>query len=219
MNFSNNKNSNLINTRKCFYLSIGMSCFLSACISNSPAPVEHTSILSSENAPVLSENQIYPPKNDSVNHDLNTSKAIFNNTYNSTNIDKDNHIKKHKTQTTFNGYICEDAPVYIGQSIGDGECVDLIKLCSNAPLTRYWKPGKHVFGSDVPPGTAIATFRRGKYPNKEGYHAAIYSHQDKNGIYAWDQWQGQTVHLRYIKAKQSHKNDGNNASKYRVIRK
>ena len=226
MNFLNKKISNLSNLsnnthRRSLFLSAGMSCFLSACTSNSLAPVEHTSILS-ENAPalsknelVLSENQISPT---SDNNDLNTSKAIFN-AFNSTNIDKDSHIKKLKALKNFNGYICEDAPVYIGQSIGDGECVDLIKLCSNAPLTRYWKPGKYVFGSDIPPGTAIATFRRGKYPNREGYHAAIYSHQDKNGIYAWDQWQGQAVHLRYIKAKQSHKNAGNNASKYRIIQK
>ncbi len=123
-----------------------------------------------------------------------------------------------RSYSTFNGYICEDAPVYIGKSIGDGECVDLIKLCSNAPLTRYWKPGDYVFGSDIPAGTAIATFRKGKYPNRSGYHAAIYSHQDNNGIYAWDQWRGQPVHLRYIKARQKHKDAGNDASRYRVIR-
>lgn len=165
-------------------LSISAACLVSACASNSVAPVESTD---------LSQKKKYP----------NDSSDIP-------------HISK-RTYKSFKGYICEDAPVYINQVIGNGECVDLVKLCSNAPITRLWKPGDKVFGNDVPTGAAIATFRNGKYPNKTGWHAAIYSHQDKNGIYAWDQWQGKPVHLRYIQAHQSHKTAGNNASKYRII--
>lgn len=175
---------------KGFLFSIGISCLISACASNSKAPVADSSIHTSESTHTHTDEK--KPSIETTSND--------------------------RIPTNFNGYICEDAPQYIGQSIGDGECVDLVKLCSHAPLTRFWKPGQKVFGNNIPAGTAIATFRRGKYPNKKGYHAAIYSHQDENGIYAWDQWHGQPVHLRFIKAKQSHKKAGNNASKYRVIR-
>ncbi len=176
----------------CYYiiLSCSISLFLTACTNNPPAPIESASSI------LEPSKKAQPPA-----HDAPTKNA---------NI--------LTTKSTFNGYICEGAAVFKGKSIGDGECVDFIKLCSNAPLTKFWKPGSLVFGKNIPEGAAIATFRKGKYPNRSGYHAAIYSHQDANGIYAWDQWQGQTVHLRYIKAHQSHKNPGNNASRYRVIK-
>ncbi len=183
--------SNRLSKNKYKPLSISVAMLLSACTSHAPAPIESTTIISSQQQSSQQHaGQYTQPNNPQVS----------------------------RSRSSFNGYICEDAPTYIGKSIGDGECVDLIKLCSNAPLTRYWKPGDYAFGQDLPAGTAIATFRKGKYPNKSGYHAAIYSHQDENGIYAWDQWQGQAVHLRYIRARQKNRDAGNDASRYRVIR-
>lgn len=39
------------------------------------------------------------------------------------------------------------------------------------------------------PGTAIATFVNGKYPNAaHGNHAALYVKQDMGGIWVADQW-------------------------------
>jgi hypothetical protein len=126
--------------------------------------------------------------------------------------------RQHKfNKLQFNGYICENAYQYKGAYLGNGECVDLVKLCSHAPHTRSWQKGSSVFGNNIPTGTAIATFRNGKYPNKSGHHAAIYSHQNNDGIFVWDQWRGQRVHLRFIKAHQPHKKAGNDASRYRII--
>ena len=119
--------------------------------------------------------------------------------------------------TIRNSYICHNPERYKNHSLGRGECVDLVQYCSNAPLTKFWKKGQSVFGKDIPKGTAIATFKNNKYPNKSGYHAAIFSHQDEKGIYVWDQWRGKAVHLRFIAANQHRKKPGNNASKYRVI--
>lgn len=114
-------------------------------------------------------------------------------------------------------FICEDITPYVDRQIGSGECVDLLSACANTPLTKNWRKGGKVMGKDIPTGTAIATFRRGRYPNKRGYHAAIYVSQTDEGIYVWDQWRGKPVHLRFIRARQSHKDPGNNASRYRVI--
>ena len=42
---------------------------------------------------------------------------------------------------------------------------------------------------DLSPGTAIATFENGRYPNRpHGNHAAFYLGQVANGIYVVDQW-------------------------------
>ena len=181
------------------FASFSLAFFLSACASHVPAPIENTVVIGN-----------HANKNRS-NPELNKA--------NRKNQKQHRHANSNRLHAAFDGYVCEDAPTYLGKSIGDGECVDLIKLCSNAPLTRYWKPGDYAFGKDIPAGTAIATFRKGKYPSRSGYHAAIYSHQDKNGIYAWDQWQGQPVHLRYIQANQRHKDAGNDASRYRIIKR
>jgi len=78
-------------------------------------------------------------------------------------------------------YVCRNISPYKGKVIGSGECVDLVKRCAGAPHTSQWKPGGKVVGQPLTPGTAIATFKRGKYPNKSGYHAAIYSHQTSEG--------------------------------------
>lgn len=119
--------------------------------------------------------------------------------------------------TTGNLFICEDITPFVNRQIGRGECVDLLSACANTPITRNWRKGAKVMGNDIPSGTAIATFKGSRYPNKRGYHAAIYVSQTHEGIYVWDQWRGKPVHLRLIRAHQSRKAPGNNASRYRVI--
>jgi len=124
---------------------------------------------------------------------------------------------------TGQSFICQNPEYFKSRSIGSGECVDFVKACSGAPHTRHWKPGEKVANNaQITKGTAIATFKRNKYPNKSGYHAAIYSHQTDDAIYVWDQWVGswnkrQKVHLRAI-AKNNSNKPSNNAFRYRVIR-
>ena len=99
-----------------------------------------------------------------------------------------------------------------GKVIGDGHCVAFVRTCSKAPETAKWKAGKKVRGADIAKGTAIATFKSGKYSSAEtGNHAAIYDGQDEKGIFVWDQWKGQPVHRRQIEfrgGKGSPSNDG-----------
>ena len=114
-------------------------------------------------------------------------------------------------------YICEDITQFVDKSIGNGECVDLLKACANTPNTPQWREGESVWGNSIPTGTAIATFEGSKYPNKTGYHAAIYVSQDEKGIYVWDQWRGKNVHLRLIRFDDVKKKPGNDAARYSVI--
>lgn len=114
--------------------------------------------------------------------------------------------------------ICNNAADYQGQVIGDGHCVSLIKQCANAPQTIDWKPGKKVLGQKLAPGSIIATFKNGKYPNKRGYHAAIYIDQTPQGIWVWDQWVGKPVHKRLIRFRKDKASASNTAQAYRVVR-
>ncbi|MBX2848103.1 MAG: BPSL0067 family protein [Acidiferrobacterales bacterium] len=116
-------------------------------------------------------------------------------------------------------YICTNAQAYQGQVIGDGHCVSFIKYCSGAPNTIDWHPGEKVWKNDIRPGTIIATFKNNRYPNKTGYHAAIYIEQDAQGIWVWDQWQGKAVHKRLIRWRQDNAADGNTAQSYRTVAK
>ncbi len=113
--------------------------------------------------------------------------------------------------------ICQSASNYSGQVVGDGHCVSLIKRCSGAPTTESWYPGEKVLDSSIPPGTVIATFDNGRYPNRTGHHAAIYIGQDDRGIWVWDQWVGKPVHKRLIRIRGDNANAGNTAQAYRVV--
>ena len=114
-------------------------------------------------------------------------------------------------------YVCEDISRFVDKQVGSGECVDLLKACANTPHTYQWQKGKTVWGNSIPTGTAIATFKQSKYPNKSGYHAAIYVSQNEKGLYVWDQWHGKNVHLRLIRFNNSKKEPGNDATRYSVI--
>lgn len=77
--------------------------------------------------------------------------------------------------------------------IGGGNCVDLIKQLvpglKGLP-TSTWRQGAHVLDTNtLRPGTAIATFENGRYPNHQhGNHAAIFVAYGGKAIYVMDQW-------------------------------
>lgn len=99
-------------------------------------------------------------------------------------------------------YIAGNPSQYAGIAVGSGQCVALVEQACGAPHTAQWKRGAPVRGNTaLLCGTAIATFDPdGTYGNHTDgrSHAAIYIAQDGAGLYVWDQWIGQPVHLRII---------------------
>ncbi len=97
--------------------------------------------------------------------------------------------------------------------------------------TAQWKQGQPVTrGANISPGTAIATFVKGSYPqgpltrprdHKGPYsdrHAAIYLGQTKEGIWVMDQDnKGKAIHTTLIPWDRPGKGDGNNGSSFSVI--
>lgn len=88
----------------------------------------------------------------------------------------------------------EHAAKYKGQYIGEGrlkgQCatgVQVVFIDAGKPLglTRTWKEGIKVKGNKIKPGTAIASFREGRYADD---HAAIFIRETEKGLEVWDQW-------------------------------
>lgn len=130
----------------------------------------------------------------------------------------------HKQNATLESYSkpkainhrCDNFEHYNGKVIGDGHCVSLIKHCTGIANTSLWRPGEKVVGNNIEPGTIIATFKKNRYANKSGFHAAIYVSQNENGVVVFDQWQGQPTHKRLIRF-ENKGIDSNNADSYHVI--
>lgn len=82
---------------------------------------------------------------------------------------------------------------------GRVHCVQLLKALMDAPLTDRWQEGRKLktSWSQVQPGTAIATFKAGKYPKQlkgsGNKHAAIFVRATESGIYVFDQFTGARV--------------------------
>lgn len=118
-------------------------------------------------------------------------------------------------------YIAQNPEKYLKSKrpIGSGQCVELVQQASNAPHTSAWREGDRVLGNtNIPIGTAIATFINGRYLNKpHGNHAAIYMGQDKNGIKVIDQWKGQIPHQRVIRTNNKGAIASNQAELFSVI--
>ncbi len=89
-------------------------------------------------------------------------------------------------------YIANTPSAYVGQSVGNGQCVAYTQKAANMPRTVAWRRGALVKGNmSIAPGTAIATFDgNGRYGNHTdgSSHAAIYLGQDASGIVVLDQW-------------------------------
>jgi hypothetical protein len=58
---------------------------------------------------------------------------------------------------------------------GSGECVALVQAVTSVGHTSTWRPGPRVVDlSYLNPGTVIANFIDGRFPNRHGYHAALF---------------------------------------------
>jgi hypothetical protein len=71
-----------------------------------------------------------------------------------------------------------------------GECaagVQYVFTKAGKPLgiTATWKEGKKVKGGNVKPGTAIVSFRNGRFRQD---HAAIFIKETEQGLLVWDQY-------------------------------
>lgn len=88
--------------------------------------------------------------------------------------------------------------------VGDGQCVALVKILAGAPATAHWRQGDQISdvikaGKNIAEGTVIATFEKGRYPNRaHGNHAAIFVRFVPNGIEIYDQWVGHPPSKRFI---------------------
>jgi hypothetical protein len=118
-----------------------------------------------------------------------------------------------------NTFTCPDPTPYAGQVIGDGQSASLVQECAGAAPPSQWTGGGGVQGADIPPGTAIATFDSSEsYPaTSPDSHAAIYQSQDQNGLWVWDQGNGQPVRRRYIRFLNGAGSPADDASAYSVI--
>ena len=68
--------------------------------------------------------------------------------------------------------------------VGTHQCVALIQHYTDAGPTSGWRQGEAVFGNQMMlKGTAIATFKNGRYPNqKHGNHAGISASSDQRHL-------------------------------------
>lgn len=99
-------------------------------------------------------------------------------------------------------YVSTTYRSYLGQSVGDGECVAYVKAAAGAPATSAWRRGARVRDADdLAAGTAIATFSSdGHYENVSGRsHAAIFVALEDDGIRVCDQWRNHPVAERVIR--------------------
>lgn len=113
---------------------------------------------------------------------------------------------------------------YWQQSVGDGQCVAYVKKAARCPATSLWSEGDNVrTASNIPLGTAIATFQNGTYGNyTDGRsHAAIFIRMASDGLVVHDQWKGtsgtQPVHQRTILFKAGQGEPRNDGDAYSII--
>lgn len=53
------------------------------------------------------------------------------------------------------------------EKLGDGNCVALVQALTKVGHTSAWRPGERVLDAmAIAPGTVIATFENGRYPNR-----------------------------------------------------
>jgi hypothetical protein len=124
---------------------------------------------------------------------------------------------------------------------GRGECVALPEIVTGVGHTSWWYPGSRVMDLDyLNEGTVIGNFvfsgRIGRFPNKHGYHAALFmgfaprsqATGERSGIIVMDQWIGRRdnrVLPRTIRAfsaaeaKQKRIKPSDNANEFYVVQK
>jgi hypothetical protein len=79
---------------------------------------------------------------------------------------------------------------YLGEGKLKGQCATGVQMVfglagKSLGLTSTWKEGVRVKGNNIAAGTAIASFRKGRYAND---HAAIFIRETGLGLEVWDQW-------------------------------
>lgn len=91
-------------------------------------------------------------------------------------------------------YVYQEVKKLEGQPhVDGGECVALVKALTpglKGLATVSWRQGKRVVDTtNLTPGTAIATFENGRYPNRPtGNHAAFFLGYAGRAIWIMDQW-------------------------------
>jgi hypothetical protein len=116
----------------------------------------------------------------------------------------------NERSTPSNPHVARDVDSLVrewsGKWHGDGECVALFKKAiPGLGATPTWKEGEKLKGLGDPPmapGTAIATFENGKYPNRStGNHAAIVIEpgvvDGKEGYWVFDQSRNRRAQRRF----------------------
>ncbi len=117
-----------------------------------------------------------------------------------------------------------------GADAGSKECVALVKHATpelQGIRASDWKEGEKIKGAGDPPlkpGTALATFKDGKYQNKStGNHAVVfdrYGEQDgKKGMYVLEQARRVPTRTKFIPFNAPNGKPIYQAEKYSVIRK
>lgn len=87
---------------------------------------------------------------------------------------------------------------------GNGQCVALVRALTGAPASSIWREGESIAdllerNANLVPGTAIATFFGGRYPNwHHGNHAAIFLGWTTDGMEVFHQWRGKAPHKRVL---------------------
>lgn len=117
-------------------------------------------------------------------------------------------------------WIAQKPSSFIGQTVGNGQCVAYIQQASGAPQTALWRRGEVVKGGNNPQGTAIATFDpAGVYGNHvDGRsHAAIFHEQIPEGLLVWDQWFNHPVEPRVIRFRNGDAAPANDGDEFYVI--
>jgi hypothetical protein len=114
---------------------------------------------------------------------------------------------------------------YIGQLVGNGQCVTFIHAVVVIPPSSEWTRGDQAaLNIAMLPGTIIASFdANGTYGNHMdgSSHAAVYLRQDTKGIWVLDQWKANTVqpvHERIIRFRHGHGLAVNDGDAFYVVR-
>lgn len=117
---------------------------------------------------------------------------------------------------------------YVKEGTDRQQCVALVrKVLPGIGASTTWKEGKKLTADGDPllqPGTAIATFKDGKYPGlKTGNHAAIFLGYDeqngRKGIWVLDQFVGHPAMERFIPFDDKAKSMSRNAGAFSVIQR
>jgi hypothetical protein len=117
-------------------------------------------------------------------------------------------------------HIARSPEIYLGQTIGSGHCVPLVREATSLDHTSTWRRGERVIETEVPMGTAIATFSDdGLYTSSTdgSSHAAILLSIDEDGLTVIDQWVGRPAARRKIRYKNGKGQAADDGDRFYVI--